>query len=86
MFEKAALRTAKLLYALAIGAGVIWLAWLCLVHLPLWAAVLVFCLALPLLALAAAPVAAGGALLAGLAVGLITLTRYGLARRVRVDD
>jgi hypothetical protein len=86
MFEKAALRTAKILYALAIGAGVIWLAWLCLVHLPLWAAVLVFCLALPLLALAAAPVAAGGALLAGLAVGLITLIRYGLARRVRVDD
>jgi hypothetical protein len=86
MFEKAALRTAKLLYALAIGAGVVWLAWLCLVHLPLWAAVLVFCLVLPLLALAAAPVAAGGALLAGLAVGLVTLIRYGLARRVQVDD
>ena len=86
MFEKAALRTAKLLYALAIGAGVIWLAWLCLVHLPLWAAVLVFCLALPLLTLAAAPVAAGGALLAGLAVGLVTLISYGLARRVRADD
>lgn len=86
MFEKAALRTAKILYALAIGAGVIWLAWLCLVHLPLWAAVLVFCLALPLLALAAAPVAAGGALLAGLAVGLVTLISYGLARRVRADD
>lgn len=86
MFEKAALRTAKILYALAMGAGVIWLAWLCLVHLPLWAAVVVFCLALPLLALAAAPVAAGGALLTGLAVGLITLISYGLARRVRVDD
>lgn len=86
MFEKAALRTAKLLYALAIGAGVVWLAWLCLVHLPLWAAIVVFCLALPLLALAAAPVAAGGALLAGLAVGLVTLFSYGLARRVRVDD
>lgn len=86
MFEKAALRTAKILYALAIGTGVIWLAWLCLVHLPLWAAIVVFCLALPLLALAAAPVAAGGALLAGLAVGLVTLIRYGLARRVRADD
>ncbi|WP_030132026.1 hypothetical protein [Pseudomonas sp. QTF5] len=86
MFEKAALRTAKILYALAIGAGVIWLAWLCLVHLPLWAAVLVFCLALPLLALAAAPVAAGGALLAGLGMGLVRLISYGLARRVRVDD
>jgi hypothetical protein len=86
MIEKAALRTAKFLYALAIGAGVIWLAWLCLVHLPLWAAVLVFCLALPLLALAAAPVAASGALLAGLAVGLVTLISYAIARRVRAGD
>jgi hypothetical protein len=83
MFEKAALRTAKILYALAIGAGVIWLAWLCLVHLPVWAAVLVFCLALPLLALAAAPIAAGGALLAGLVVGLVTVVSYSIARRVR---
>jgi len=85
MFEKAALRTAKILYALAIGAGVIWLAWLCLVHLPVWAAVLVFCLALPLLALAAAPIAAGGALLAGLVVGLVTVVSYLIARRVRSD-
>jgi hypothetical protein len=83
MFEKAALRSAKILYALAIGAGVIWLAWLCLVHLPVWAAVLVFCLALPLLALAAAPIAAGGALLAGLVVGLVTVVSYSIARRVR---
>ena len=83
MIEKAALRTAKILYALAIGAGVIWLAWLCLVHLPVWAAVLVFCLALPLLALAAAPIAAGGALLAGLVVGLVTVVSYLIARRVR---
>lgn len=83
MFEKAALRTAKILYALAISAGVIWLAWLCLVHLPVWAAVLVFCLALPLLALAAAPIAAGGALLAGLVVGLVTVVSYLIARRVR---
>jgi hypothetical protein len=83
MFEKAALRTAKILYALAIGAGVIWLAWLCLVHLPVWAAVLVFCLVLPLLALAAAPIAAGGALLAGLVVGLVTVVSYSIARRVR---
>jgi hypothetical protein len=86
MFEKAALRTAKILYALAIGAGVIWLAWLCLVHLPVWAAVLVFCLALPLLALAAAPIAAGGALLAGLVVGLVTVVSYSIARRVRSGD
>ena len=83
MFEKAALRTAKILYALTISAGVIWLAWLCLVHLPVWAAVLVFCLALPLLALAAAPIAAGGALLAGLVVGLVTVVSYLIARRVR---
>ncbi|KAA0972780.1 hypothetical protein [Pseudomonas sp. ANT_H12B] len=83
MFEKAALRTAKILYALAIGAGVIWLAWLCLVHLPVWAAVLVFCLTLPLLALAAAPIAAGGALLAGLVVGLVTVVSYSIVRRVR---
>jgi len=83
MFEKAALRTAKIFYALAIGVGVIWLAWLCLVHLPVWAAVLVFCLALPLLALAAAPIAAGGALLAGLVVGLVTVVSYSIARRVR---
>jgi hypothetical protein len=83
MFEKAASRTAKILYALVIGAGVIWLAWLCLVHLPVWAAALVFCLALPLLALAAAPIAAGGALLAGLVVGLVTVVSYSIARRVR---
>lgn len=92
MFGKAALRTAKLLYALAIGAGVIWLAWLCLVHLPAWAAVLVFCLALPLLpllpllALAAAPIAAGGALVAGLVVGLVAVVSHCFARRVRADD
>ena len=86
MFEKAALRTAKILYALAIGAGVIWLAWLCLVHLPVWAAVLVFCLALPLLALVAAPIAAGGAMLAGLVVGLVTVVSYSIARRVRSGD
>ena len=85
MFEEAATRTAKTLYALAIGAGVIWLAWLCLVNLPLWAAVLVFCLSLPLLALIAAPIAAGGALLAGLIVGLAALITGSSARRVRRD-
>ncbi|WP_240160404.1 hypothetical protein [Pseudomonas bharatica] len=65
--------TANTLYALAIGAGVIWLAWLCLVNLPFWLAVLMFCLGLPLLAMAATPIAAGGALLAGLIAGLVTL-------------
>ena len=83
MFEKAALLTAKTLYALAIGVGVIWFAWLCLVNLPLWAAVLMFCLGMPLLALAAAPVAASGALLAGVVVGLVTLVSCSFARKAR---
>ncbi|QLG93388.1 hypothetical protein HZF02_16070 [Pseudomonas yamanorum] len=85
MFEKAALLTAKTLYALAIGVGVIWLAWLCLTNLPVWAAVLMFCMGLPLLALAAAPVVAGGALLAGVVVGLVALISGSFARRVRSD-
>lgn len=85
MFEKTALRTAKTLYALAIGVGVIWLAWLCLTSLPVWAAVLMFCLGLPLLALVAAPIAAGGALLAGVMVGLVTISAAA-ARRVHCDD
>lgn len=86
MFEKTALRTAKTLYALAIGVGVIWLAWLCLTNLPVWAAVLMFCLGLPLLALTAAPIAAGGALLAGLVIGLVAVISYSSSRRVRCDD
>jgi hypothetical protein len=86
MFEKTALRTAKTLYALAIGVGVVWLAWLCLTSLPVWAAVLMFCLGLPLLALAAAPVAASGALLAGLVVGLVAMISSSSARRLRCDD
>ena len=86
MFERTALRTAKTLYALAIGIGVIWLAWLCLTNLPVWAAVLMFCLGLPLLALVAAPIAAGGALLAGLVVGLVAVISSSSARRLRCDD
>ena len=86
MFEKTALLTAKTLYALAIGVGVIWLAWLCLANLPLWAAVLMLCLGLPLLALVAAPIAAGGALLAGLVVGLAAVIIGSFARKVRSDD
>ena len=85
MFEKAALLTAKTLYALAIGVGVIWLAWLCLANLPLWAAVVMFCLGLPVLARAAAPVAAGGALLAGVTVGLVALISGSFARKARSD-
>jgi len=83
MFEKTALRTAKTLYALAIGAGVIGLAWLCLAHLPFWAAVVVFCIGLPLLAAVAAPVTAGGAWLVGLVVGLAAVIGRSLYRRVR---
>lgn len=83
MFEKAALLTANTLYALAIGVGVIWLAWLCLANLPLWAAVLMFCLGLPLLALVAARIAAGGALLAGVVVGLVTFISGSSARKIR---
>ncbi|SDA63317.1 hypothetical protein SAMN03159443_01895 [Pseudomonas sp. NFACC15-1] len=86
MIEKAALRTARTVYALTISTGVIWLAWLCLVHLPLWAAVLAFCFGLPLLALMAAPLAAGGALLAGLGVSVVTLISHWLCRPVRADD
>ncbi|MHC8349203.1 hypothetical protein ACYZT7_07415 [Pseudomonas sp. RT4P38] len=86
MFEKAARRTANTFYALAIGTGVVWLAWLCLTHLPLWAAVVMFCLGLPLLALVAAPVAGGGALLAGVVGGLVAVMRRAFVRRVRYDD
>jgi hypothetical protein len=86
MFEKAALRTAHTLYALAIGAGVIGLAWVCLVHLPWWAAMAAFCVGLPVLAMAAAPLAAGGALVAGVAVGLLAVVSGALARRVRAGD
>ncbi|QZD72865.1 hypothetical protein [Pseudomonas sp. 3-2] len=83
MFEKTTLRTAQTLYALAIGTGVIWLAWLCLVHLSGWAVIVAFCLGLPLLALVATPIAAGGALLAGLVVGLVTVVSGLIVRRVR---
>ena len=86
MFERTALRTAQILYALAIGIGVIGLAWLCLANLPVWAAILMFCLGLPLLALVAAPIAAGGALLAGLVVGLVAMISSSSARRLRCDD
>lgn len=81
MFEKVALLTSKTLYALAIGAIVIWFAYLCVASLPLWGAVLVFCLGLPILALIATPIAAGGALLSGLVVGLVAIIAGSFARR-----
>lgn len=83
MFEKVASRTARTLYILAMGLGATALAWLCLAKLPLWAAVLAFCLGLPVLALAAAPLAAGGALLAGVVAGLAVLIAGSAARRIR---
>lgn len=70
MFEKVARRTAHIVYWLAIALGVVVLATLCLTHLPWWAAALAFCLALPLLAWAAAPLAALAALLAGLVAAI----------------
>lgn len=81
MFEKIASITAKTLYALTIGVGVIWLAWLCLASFPLWAAGLMFCLGLPVLALAATPIAAGGALLGGLIAGLVAVIASAYSRR-----
>lgn len=85
MFEKVASITAKTLYALTIGVGVIWLAWLCLASFPLWAAVLMFCLGLPVLALAATPIAAGGALLGGLITGLVAVIAGACSRRPQRD-
>lgn len=83
MFEKVALRTAQTLYALVIGLGVMALAWVCLANLPLWAAVLAFGIALPLLALVASPVAACGAMLVGTLAGLVAVIAGSSARRVR---
>lgn len=83
MFENVATRTARTLYILALGLGVIALAWLCLVNLPLWVGVLAFCLGLPVLALIAGPLAAAGALLAGVVAGLVALIAGSTARRVR---
>ncbi|HBP6804011.1 TPA: hypothetical protein L6B28_21880 [Pseudomonas aeruginosa] len=84
MFENVASRTARILYSLIMGLGVLLFAWMCLANLPLWGAALAFCLGLPLLALVAAPVAAGGSLLLGLVAGLLASgaaalrrTRYG---------
>lgn len=82
MFEKVATRTARTLYVLSMAVGVLVLAWLCLANLPLWGAVLMFCLGLPLLALVAAPVAAGGALLAGVLAGVAVIAGSS-ARRLR---
>lgn len=86
MFEKVALRTGKTLYALAIGSGVLWFAWVCLANLPLWAALLAFCLGLPVFALVATPIAAGGALVTGLVAGLLAAIAGSIARRPQRGD
>lgn len=82
MFEKVATRTARTLYVLTMAVGILALAWLCLAKLPLLGAVLAFCVGLPLLALVAAPVAAGGALLVGVLAGLAAIAGSS-ARRLR---
>ncbi|MBH8442580.1 hypothetical protein I8S28_32235, partial [Pseudomonas aeruginosa] len=50
MFENVASCTARILYSLIMGLGVLLFAWTCLANLPLWGAALAFCLGLPLLA------------------------------------
>ncbi|NBB09345.1 hypothetical protein [Pseudomonas sp. SLFW] len=85
MFEKIALRTAQILYLLAIGIGAIWFAWLCLSHLPVWGAVLAFGILGVPVALVLAPLAAAGAGLAGVVVGLIASISNLIVRRVRDD-
>lgn len=85
MFDKIALRTAQILYLLAIGIGAIWFAWLCLSHLPVWAAVLTFGLLATPAMLVFGPLAAAGAGLAGVVVGLIASISNLIVRRVRDD-
>lgn len=82
MFEIIATRTARTLYALVMTSGVLALAWLCLANFSFWVAVLAFCMGLPLLALVATPVAAGGALVLGILAGLVAIAAS-FARRVR---
>ncbi|MDO5940643.1 hypothetical protein [Burkholderia cepacia] len=73
MFEKTAFTTAKTLYWLAIGSGAVWLAWVCFAHLPFWAALLLFPLALTLAAMAGAPLVAGISFIGGLLVAVVAL-------------
>ncbi|AAQ59795.1 hypothetical protein CV_2122 [Chromobacterium violaceum ATCC 12472] len=71
MFEKTALTTAKAIYWLVICSGAIWLAWVCFANLPLWAAVILFAIVLPLAAMAGAPLAAGASFAAGVLVAAV---------------
>ncbi|RUI65849.1 hypothetical protein IPC411_27945 [Pseudomonas aeruginosa] len=84
MFENVASCTARILYSLIMGLGVLLFAWTCLANLPLWGAALAFCLGLPLLALVATPIAAGGSLLMGVTAGLV-VTGFAFLRRPRCD-
>lgn len=80
MFENVASRTSRILYSLIMGLGVLLFAWICLTNLPLWGAGL----GLPLLALVATPIAAGGSLLVGVTAGLVA-TGFAFLRRPRCD-
>lgn len=82
MFEKVAGLTSKTLYVVTVGAVALCLAWLCLANLPLWAAVAVFCLAMPLVAMVVSPVTACAALILGLLAGA-TATGVQAARQAR---
>lgn len=82
MFENVATRTARALYVLVMTGGVVALAWVCLANLPLLGAVVAFCVGLPVLGMLAAPVAAGGALVAGVVAGLVAIAGSA-ARRTR---
>ena len=82
MFEKVAGLTSKTLYVVTVGAVALCLAWLCLANLPLWAAVAVFCLAMPFVAWIVGPVTAVAALVVGLLAGAVA-TGVQAARQAR---
>ena len=82
MFEKAATLTSKTFYLVIVGGVVLGAAGLCLANLPLWAAVAVFCLAIPFVAMVVSPVTAIAALILGLLAGA-TATGVQAARQAR---
>lgn len=84
MFEIIATRTARTLYALVMASGILALAWLCLANFSFWGAVMAFCVGLPLLALVATPLAAGGSLVLGILAGLVAMV-VSVARQPRSD-
>lgn len=82
MFEKVAVLTSKTLYVVTVGAIALCAAWLCLAHLPLWAAVAVFCLVMPFVVVVVGPVTAFVALIVGLLAGA-TATGVQAVRQAR---